>query len=129
MSLITHLRQKNNVHELEFTEASRLSTDQFITLLADFYRESQSVSIYLILDMRISGMLPLRYLTLELRRLNEEYVNHVPIYIAIVLKDPSIIEVASALMRTIMRRDSTQYFTDIDKARLWLDIEQRKRRK
>ena len=129
MSLITHLRQDNNVHELAFTEASRRSTDQLITLLADFYRKPQSESIYLVLNMCISGMLPLRYLTVELRRLNEEYPNHASIYIAIVLKDASIIEVTSALMRTIMRRDSTQYFTDIDKARLWLDIEQRKHNK
>jgi hypothetical protein len=126
MSLITHLRQDNNVHELAFTEASRRSTDQLITILADFYRNPQSESIYLLLDMRDSGMLPLRYLTLEMRRLNEEYLNHAPIYIALVVDDVSIIEVTSVLMRTIMRRDSAQYFTNIDKARLWLDIEQRK---
>lgn len=128
MSLITHLRQKNNVHELAFTEASRRSTDQLITLLADFYRKPQSESIYLVLDMRASGMLPLRYLTVEMRRLNEEYTNHAPIYIAIVLKDTSLIDVTSALMKTIMRRDSVQYFTILEKARLWLDIEQRKRK-
>ena len=73
--------------------------------------------------------LGLRYLTVELRRLNELYSTHAPIYIALVLEDVNLIEVTSALMRTIMRRDSAQYFTDIDKARLWLNLEQTKQMK
>ena len=124
MTLITHLRQDNNVHELIFTEASRRSTDQLIEMLANFYRQEQQEQIYLLLDMRQSGMLPLRYLTVEMRRLNEQYAKHAPIFIALVLEDVNLIEVTSALMRTIMRRDSAQYFTDIDKARLWLNLEQ-----
>lgn len=128
MTLITHLRQDNNSHELIFTEASRKATDQLIEMLADFYRK-QGDRIYILLDMRQSGMLPLRYLTVELRRLNELYSSHSPIFIALVMNDASMLEVTSALMRTIMRRDNAQYFMDIDKARLWLSLEQKKQAK
>lgn len=128
MSIITHLALDNNIHELVFAEASHDAIDQFLGMLVDFYEETNGDNPYIILDMRESGMLPLRYLTKSLRRLFERYPEHESAKIALVLEDPQMLNVTRALLRTIMKRESVQYFTKMDKARLWLKIEQNKRR-
>lgn len=128
MSVITHLALDNNIHELVFVEASHDAIDQFLGMLVDFYEETNGDNPYIILDMRESGMLPLRYLTKSLRRLFERYPEHESAKIALVLEDPQMLNVTRALLRTIMKRESVQYFTKMDKARLWLKIEQNKRR-
>lgn len=127
MSLITYQQLDNNVHKLFFIEANRRSSDEFIEILTDFYQNVELDNVYLLLDLRESGMLPLRRLTTNMRHINEEYPNHPAVHIALALNDGLMVDVTSALMRTIMRRDSIQYFTDIDKAYQWLEIEQDKR--
>ena len=128
MSVITHVPLDNNIHELVFEESSRDAIDQFLGMLVDFYQNEDGENPYIILDMRESGMLPLRYLTTSLRQLFEYYPEHEPAKIALVMEDPQMLDVARALLQTIMKRESVQYFTKMDKARLWLQIEQNKRR-
>ncbi len=128
MPVITHVSLENNIHELVFSEASRNAIDQFLEMLVSFYQETPGEHPYIILDMRESGMLPLRYLTKSLRRLFERYPEHESANIAIVLEDPQMLHVTRALLRTIMRRETVQYFTKIEKARFWLKLEQNKRR-
>jgi hypothetical protein len=127
MSTITHIRAEPNTHELVFSESSRRAIDQFIQMVHQLYKDTPDSTIYLLLDLRESGMLPLRYLTLGIRELIDSYPHHPGTAMAIVLDDPTMINVTSALMQTIMRRDQAQYFTQIDKARLWLQLEYRKR--
>lgn len=126
MSLITHVAHNNNIHELVFTESSRSVIDHFLKMMNRFYQQSNGESLYLIMDMRQSGMLPLRYLTKSLRQLLEQHADTASTNIAIVLEDPQMLNVTRALLRTFMHRDSVQYFTDIEKAHLWLQIEQTK---
>ncbi|MGB7340181.1 MAG: hypothetical protein WBC91_14890 [Phototrophicaceae bacterium] len=128
MSVITHVALDNNSHELVFAEASRNAIDQFLGMLVEFFEASNGEAFYIVLDMRHSGMLPLRYLTKSLRRVLERYPDHTRASIAIVLEDPQLLDVTRALLRTIMHREVVQYFTQIDKAHLWLKIVKNKRR-
>ena len=126
MQFITQVRHENDVHELIFSEASRNSVEEFIALLFDFYENLGVEHIYLLLNLRESGMLPLRHFTARMRELNQQCPNHPALHMALALNDSTLADVTSALMRTIMRRDSAQYFTDIDKAYFWLKMEQDK---
>lgn len=126
MPVITHVALDNNIHELVFAESSHDAIDQFLVMLIDFYKEANDNSAYVVLDMRESGMLPLRYLTKSLRRLFEQYPVKETAKIALVLEDPQMLNVTRALLGTIMRRESVQYFTQIEEARTWLQLEQNK---
>lgn len=126
MSVITHVSLDNNIHELAFAESSRDAIDQFLGLLVDFYQNSNGETAYIVLDMRESGMLPLRYLTKSLRKLFEYYPVNQSAKFAVVLEDPQMLNVTYALLRTIMIPDSVQYFTQIEEARIWLQLEQNK---
>ncbi|MEO1288485.1 MAG: hypothetical protein AAFV93_12015 [Chloroflexota bacterium] len=123
MAIITHVARNKHIHEVVFTESSRGAIDQFLSMLSKIYEQSNGLPIYIVLDMRHSGMLPLRYLTKSLRRTLEQFPNRPPANIAIVLEDPQMLNVTRALLRTITHRESVQYFTQIDKARLWLQLE------
>jgi len=124
MAVITHVKLENNIHELVFSESSRRAIDQFLDILVGFYHDADANGIYVVLDMRQSGMLPLRYLTKNLRRVIEAYSGEQPAHIALVLNDPQLLNVARALLHTIMRRETVHYFTEVGKARLWLRIMQ-----
>jgi len=126
MPVITHITLDDNIHELVFSESSRRAIDHFLDMLVQFYSENGDDNLYFVLDMRESGMLPLRYLTKELRALLEAYPDREAARIALVLDDPQMLNVTRALLNTIVRRDRVQYFTQVDKARLWLQIEQKK---
>ena len=120
MPVITHITLDDNIHELVFSESSRRAIDHFLDMLVQFYSENGDDNLYFVLDMRESGMLPLRYLTKELRALLEAYPDREAARIALVLDDPQMLNVTRALLNTIVRRDRVQYFTQVDKARLWL---------
>lgn len=129
MPVITHITLDNNIHELVFAESSRQAINQFLDKLVEFYEQAGDEHLYIVLDMRQSGMLPLRSLTQSLRSLLQTYPDHDAATIALVLDDPQMLDVTEALLKTIMRRDTIQYFTQLDKARLWLSIEQNKSNK
>lgn len=126
MPVITHITLDDNIHELVFTESSRRTIDHFLDMLVQFYGENTDDNLYFVLDMCESGMLPLRYLTKELGHVLEAYPEREAARIALVLDDPQMLNVTRALLDTIVRRDRVQYFTQIDKARLWLQLEQKK---
>ena len=125
MALITHHHTTENIHELVFEKASRASIEELTNLLDKLY-QTNSQSSYCILDLRPSGMLPIRYLTYQMRRLHNRYPNHEPIHIAIVLDDGLMLNMSQVLLRTVMQRDRAQYFTEMSKAREWLLLEQKK---
>jgi hypothetical protein len=127
MELITHQRTEEGFHEIVFSKACRASIEELTTLLENLY-EDNNPNIYCLLDMRASGMLPLRYLTYQMRRLQTTYKNHYPIHLAIVLQDSLMLDVSMVLLRTIMRHDRAQYFTDIEKAHIWLRMHRDKAR-
>lgn len=128
MSALTVVSVDNNVHELVFNEASRQAADEFLSMWAALYERNEANMLYIVLDMRDSGMLPLRYLTTQMRDMLQQHPDRESAHIAIVLDDPQILSVTQALMRTIIRRQRVQYFTQMDKAYFWLEIEKKKAR-
>jgi hypothetical protein len=127
MGLITH-NKTDGIHELVFQKASRASIEELTNLLEHIYNTNPNSS-YCILDLRTSGMLPIRYLTYQMRRLHTRHPNHNPIHIAVVLDDGLMLNMSQVLLRTVMQRDNAQYFTNMDKAKLWLQLEQQKVRR
>ena len=125
MALIAHHHTIENIHELVFHKASRASIEELTNLLDKMYQANTARS-YCLLDLRPSGMLPIRYLTHQMRRLHNRYPHHHPIHIAIVLDDGLMLNMSQVLLRTVMQRDRAQYFTEMDKAREWLLLEQKK---
>jgi len=125
MALITHTRTDDGIHEMVFKKASRVSIEELADLLDTLY-QGNSPHNFCLLDMRTSGMLPLRYLTYRMRLLHARYPGHHPIHIAIVLHDALMKDVSMVLLRTVLHRERAQYFADIEKARLWLQLEQHK---
>lgn len=130
MDPIHYSRYGDGTHAVRFYEATRQAVDTLIDMIEGLYSDPENnENIYLILDFRNSGMLPLRYFTQELRQLNERYPRHKPAHMAMVLADANIIDVTDALLRTILRRDSVQYFTVMDSAEMWLRLERDKARR
>jgi hypothetical protein len=125
MGLITHHRTTEGIHELVFQKASRASIEELSNLLDNMY-QTNAESSYCLLDLRTSGMLPIRYLTYQMRRLHAAYPKHHPIHIALVLDDKVMLNMSEILLRTVMQRDRAQYFTRIEKAQEWLRLEQKK---
>ncbi|MEL6308726.1 MAG: hypothetical protein AAFN11_19235 [Chloroflexota bacterium] len=125
MSTLTYISMDNNTHELVFNEATRKATDEFIALWAK-WQTMQSGNLYIVLDMRPAGMVPLRYLTKQMKKMLAKHVEGENVYIAIVLDDPQMLMVTQVLLRTIVKRQPVQYFTQVEKAHLWIKIEQKK---
>ena len=125
MGLITHQKTTDGIHELVFHKSSRASIEELTNLLEDIYNRNPHTS-FCIIDLRTSGMLPIRYLTYQMRRLHARHTHHNPIHIAFVLDDNTTLNMSQVLLGTVMQRDHAQYFTDINNARLWLKVEQKK---
>ena len=125
MGLITYNHTDDNIHELVFHKACRASIEELAKLMEKMY-QSDTPYNYCILDLRPSGMLPIRYLTYQMRRLRTAYPQHKPVHIAVVLDDKLMLNMSQVLLRTVMHRDNAQYFTTMDKARAWLHLEQNK---
>ena len=125
MSTISYISMDNNTHELVFNEASRRAIDDFIALWQR-WQTRQSGNLYIVLDMRPAGMVPLRYLTKQMKKRLATQNDGDHVYIAMVLDDPQMLTVTQELLRTIVKRQPVQYFTAVEKAHLWIKIEQRK---
>lgn len=126
MSAIEHTVHPNGVHEVMFSVASRASIEDLMTVMESVFQQTPPVNNahYILLDLRASGMLPLRHLTQRLRELLRAHPERPRTCIAMVLHDQIMKEVTTVLLRTILRREQVQYFTRYDHAHLWLTIEQ-----
>lgn len=124
--LIQH-KQSDDTHIFAFHQATRMAVDDLTQHLRTLYSTAKPEHpFYIILDMRASGMLPLRYLAYSLRALVSQHPNKPSAYIAVILDDSALVSVTDALLKTILRRDHVQYFTQLDTAQLWLQIERKK---
>jgi hypothetical protein len=126
-SVLEYLKRADGIHEIVFTIASRSSIDELIAQLELILLDSRDAQ-YVLLDLRESGMLPLRYLAYSLRQLLERHPERAQIFVAMVLDDGVLLNVTSALLRTIMRRDRVQYFDRYDHAKMWLQLEKHRTR-
>lgn len=128
--VLEYLQRADGIHEIVFAIASRSSIDELTTHLNDILlkQDKKHDAHYILLDLRESGMLPLKYLAHRLRELLQQYPERAQIFIAMVLDDGVLLNVTSALLRTIFRRDSVQYFYRYDHARMWLQLEKNRLR-
>jgi hypothetical protein len=83
---------------------------------------------YGLIDMRGHYVLPLRDFSAQLKRLYRDLPENQPLFLAMVV-DASVVSVLSTIVKTLVRRESIQYFTNIDKAKMWLSIERNKQNK
>jgi hypothetical protein len=83
---------------------------------------------YGLMDIRGHYVLPLRDFSAQLKRLYREMPEGQTLFIALVV-DASVIGVLSTIVKTLIRRDSIQYFTNVEKAKMWLTIERNKQNK
>ncbi len=121
-SVLEYMQKADGIHEIAFSAASRASIVELITHLDDILTQNQDAH-YILLDLRESGMLPLRYLGHSLRELLQRHPEHGQIFVAMVLDDGVLLNVTSALLRTIFRRDHVAYFDRYDHANMWLRLE------
>ncbi len=126
-SVLEYLQRADGIHEIVFAIASRSSIDELTTHL-DSILHQHSDAHYILLDLRESGMLPIRYLAYSLRQLLQRHPERAQIYIAMVLDDGVLLNVTSALLRTILHRDHVQYFYRYDHAQMWLQLEKHRAR-
>lgn len=121
-SVLEYMQKADGIHEIVFSVASRASITELMTHLDDILSRNLDKN-YILLDLRESGMLPLRHLGYSLRTLLERHPEHGQIFVAMVLDDGVLLNVTSALLRTIFRRDHVQYFDRYDHANMWLRLE------
>jgi len=126
--VLEYLQRADGIHEIVFAIASRSSIDELTTHLNDILLQGNNEAHYILLDLRESGMLPLRYLAHSLRELLQKHPERSQIFIAMVLDDGVLLNVTSALLRTILRRDRVQYFYRYDHAKMWLQLEKNRLR-
>ena len=80
---------------------------------------------YALIDMRGHYVLPLRDFSAQLKRLYRDLPETQPLFLAMVV-DSSVVGVLSTIVKTLVRRETIQYFTNMDKAKMWLSIERTK---
>jgi hypothetical protein len=73
-SVMTYRLHENNIHELIYTDASRVAVDAFWAYLDRFIEEGKPEDLYCILnDLRQSGHQPLSYYFSRLRQFNAQH--------------------------------------------------------
>jgi hypothetical protein len=98
---------------------------EVIDILAGIAANQPDTPAYCLLDMRGHYVLPLRDFSAQLKRLYRDMPENQPLFLAMVV-DAAVVSVLSTIVKTLVRRDSIQYFTQLDKGQLWLNIERNK---
>jgi hypothetical protein len=98
-------------------------TETLSSLLYEIY-EPESAS-YVIINLSKNYVLPLQSLGARILRFYREITNNAPMYIAIIVQ-PSLAQVLGCVLKTLMRREWVQTFTDTKLAQQWLALEQKK---
>lgn len=127
MSHISYHQSSEGNHVIEVLSEFGLEEAQEAIDILGQIAINQSPAFALI-DMRGHYVLPLRDFSAQLKRLYRDLPENQPLYLAMVV-DSSVVGVLSTIVKTLVRRESIQYFTNIDKAKMWLGIERTKQNK
>lgn len=126
MSHIAYHQSADGTHTIDIlSEFGSAEAQEVIDILAEIAMSAGGEPAYSLIDMRGHYVLPLRDFSSQLKRLYREISENQPLFLAIVV-DASVVSVLSTIVKTLIRRDSIQYFTQADKAHLWLSIERKK---
>jgi hypothetical protein len=127
MSHVTYHQHSEGTHVIDvLSEFGAQEAQEAIDMLGQI-ATSQSPA-YALMDMREHYVLPLRDFSAQLKRLYREMPEGQTLFVAMVV-DASVVSVLSTIVKTLVRRDSIQYFTNMDKAKMWLSIERTKQNK
>ncbi|MEO1288836.1 MAG: hypothetical protein AAFV93_13805 [Chloroflexota bacterium] len=127
MAILHHHTSADNIHTITLQTdriIEKLSTQQIIEALvwiSEQFNLSDKQQLRVIIDLSCFHLLPLRNLAIELRRFYEQEEN-INTKIALVVQ-PALVEVLNTMTRTYVKRDSIQLFTQLDKAELWLTLQ------
>lgn len=129
MSHIAYHQNADGIHTIDIlSEFGGAEAQDVIDILAEIALTSAGQPAYGLIDMRGHYVLPLRDFSAQLKRLYREIPENQPLFLAMVV-DASVVSVLSTIVKTLIRRDSIQYFVQADKAHLWLSIERNKQNK
>jgi|GEM_PF-5182465 len=126
MSYVIHEQSTGNLHEIKMNRMNSDAIQQLFDLSAKIFASSEQDDVYMLIDARESMLLPLRLLAHELRTLSRRD-GKITACIAIVIANRSISAETTKMLETILERDRVQIFTGIEKARLWIDLEKKRR--
>jgi hypothetical protein len=104
--------------------------DSDIVYLSEVLQEIYDVKYptYVELDLSEYRVLPLQKLGSVILLLYRQDIHAAPMYIAIIVKS-SMAQVLGAVLKTLMRRDMVQTFTNSKQAQQWLALERSKQSK
>jgi hypothetical protein len=129
MSHIAYHQAADGTHVIDIlSEFSGAEAQEVIDILAEIAVNARTTPAYCMIDMRGHYVLPLREFSAQLKRLYREMPENQPLFVAMVV-DASVISVLSTIVKTLVRRESIQYFVEPDKAYMWLGIERTKQSK
>lgn len=101
--------------------------DEDVTYLGQVLRDAYNPSHanYNLVDLSDNHVLPLRILGGEILRIHRDMADGAPMFIALVVQ-ASIAQVLGSVLKTLMRREEVQAFTDVKLAMQWLALERKK---
>lgn len=124
MSYVIYEQLSKNIHEVKMNRMNSAAIQQLFDLSTKIFSASDSENVYMLIDARESMLLPLRLLAHELRTLSRRD-GQVKACIAIVIANRSISNETTKMLETILERDRVQIFTQLEKAHLWISLEQK----
>lgn len=112
-----------NIRELVLKAKSTDSVDKLAEQLDTmvFQANNEEVQYYL-LDVCAADTNQLRHLVLHLKEINHAHQDHCCIYIALLIGDSVLSDVADALLKTLSQRQLVQHFSQRNKALTWFAI-------
>ncbi len=119
-----HYELLDYIHEIQIKSQGADALRQVVTLSAQIL-SSEPKHHYLLIDATEAKLLPLRLLASELKRISRQSGN-VGSSIAIVIHNKAFSDEMSIMIKTILERDNVELFTLADKARLWLEVQQKR---
>lgn len=123
-----HQASDGSHHITISSEFNMPEIQELMDVLQEIARTNPDKATYIIIDLRGQYVLPLREFASPLKRFYQNLPENQAIFMAL-LVDTAVVSVLSTIIKTLIKRDSIQYFTQDDKAHLWLTIERGKQQK
>ncbi|MGB7339639.1 MAG: STAS/SEC14 domain-containing protein [Phototrophicaceae bacterium] len=120
---ITYHQNVDGTHiiKIESNSAVPVLIRDVVTLLVDIHYQSHHNSAYIVLDFERYDQFPLREFVMCLKQFYRD-VEMNQLRVALVVQS-SLVRVLEAVVKTLVTRESIQYFTDTERALLWLHLE------
>mgnify|MGYP006271962111 CR=1 FL=1 len=123
MELIKYTHHADGTHEFKLEGDNAYAVDQLLPEFKTIITGDDAK--YVIFEMTTLKMGTMRYFANELRAFMRARQDQTPLFIAIIIS-AGMVDLTSSLLKTILERETVQYFTQSDKARTWLRIEKQK---